>query len=183
MGQRGLSPRLGPPPLIVTRAETFAAGAKCAFTSVLWSILAQPMPIKDVKDQYAEVAPEVRRRLAERHFFGRPDTRFGLRLLNENGVRRISRLRHRDAVGLLLSCSPAVVGYSKQSLIAKEYVFYAIKRTCQSDPSLMTIKDKLIQLINERFKIYDQTECARKPRVFVAPNPSSVKVSLSQFIG
>ncbi len=183
MGRRGLSPRLGPPPLIVTRAETFAAGAKSAFTSVLWSILAQPKAIKDIKGQYAEVAPEVRCRLAERHFFGRPDTRFGLRLLNENGIRRVSRLRHRDAVGLLLSCSPAVVGHSKLSLTASAYVFYALKRACHSDPALMAIKDTLSKIINERFKIYELTGCGGKSRVFVAPRPSGLSVGISRLLG
>ena len=183
MGHRGLSPHLGPPPLIVNRAEDLVAGAKGAFTSVLWSTLAQPWPLEGVKDQYAEVAPEVRSRLTDRHFSVMPKTRFGLRLLNSNGIRRVSRLRHRDALGLLLCYSPAVVGFSKQSLTASSYVFYALKRGCQSDPALMAIKDTLIKLINERFKIYNQTECGRETRLFVAPRHSLLTVGIRALIG
>lgn len=177
-GKRGLSPNIGEPPQAVLRAEALVPGATDAFTSILWSSLKQPATSINVADQCGSIALEVKRRFSARHFSSKPGFHAGLGHLNLQGIRRLSRLKHMDALGLLLSYCPTVNGVSQLSLLAEAYVLSLVQRCCKEDRVLGEIKSALIGLISERFRIRDKTSRAKSNRIFLAPRVSLFAVSL-----
>ncbi len=181
-GERGLSAALGDPPHLVVRSEILAPGAREAFTSILWTALIQPVRSTHEGIQCGSIAHEVVRRLTAVHHSLNPASHAGFRLLNERGIRRLSRLRHRDALGLLLWYCPAVTKASRLSVTAEAYVFHLLNKCCDKDPALMKIKDGLIRLICERFRIRDKTSQCKNDKIFLGPRVSSFAVGLRLLI-
>ena len=176
LGKRGLSPKLEDVPLVVLRGEQLVAKASEAFRSILWTVLMGPETVSKIKDPYHSVAPEVKLELSKRHFSVASNAGTDVGSLNTLGIRRLSRLWHRDALGLLLSHCPAVKGASKVSLMAEAYVFNLLHCICQHDPALMAIKSELATLIKQRFGVKANAGWIRNAKPFIAPKISGVAV-------
>jgi hypothetical protein len=129
-------------------------------------------------DRRGSISIEVTSRLNARHFAPKSAVHAGLGLLNVQGIRRLSRLRHLDALGLLLCYCPVHMKPSKLSLTAEAYVLYLLQRCCDKDPGLMAIKSSLIKLLSARFRIQANTRCSYAGKVFLAPRVSSFAVGL-----
>jgi hypothetical protein len=181
-GKRGLSQAVGALPPVVERAEALVPGANEVFTSILWTALMQPLRSTPEGDQRGSISIEVTSRLNVRHFSGKPAVHAGLRLLNEQGIRRLSRLRHLDALGLLLSYCPVHMKPSKLSLTAEAYVLYSLHKCCDKDPALMAIKSSLIKLLSDRFRIQANNNCSDTGKIFLAPRVSSFAIGLRSLL-
>lgn len=181
-GKRGLSSSVGVQPPVVLRAEDLAPGAIEAFTSILWTALMPPLRSQHEENQRGSISIEVTSRLNARHFAPKSAVHAGLGLLNVQGIRRLSRLRHRDALGLLLCYCPVHMKPSKLSLTAEAYVLYLLQKCCDKDPALMAIKSSLIRLLNDRFRIQANTRCSDADNNFLAPRVSSFAVGLRSLL-
>ena len=182
-GTRGLSATTATPPPVVLRAEVLIQGATEAFTSILWTSLLQPMKSPCDANPCGSISTEVTRRLSARHFDAKSEVYAGIGLLNELGIRRLSRLKHRDSLGLLLFYCPAVMGVSKLSLIAEAYVLNLFRLCCQRDPALMSFKEVFMYLIAERYRLRQRTDSLENVQIFLAPRVSSLVLSLRLLIG
>jgi hypothetical protein len=169
-GKRGLSPSLQHLPVVVSRAEELLPGAISAFNSVLWSALMKPVTSTNCELDYDNVALEVRSRLFDRHFLKRSELNADVFTLNHLGIRRVARLRHRDALGLLLWHSPAATRVSSLSLTAEAYVFHVLHRSCCGDAALREVKSALVALITERYQLKIWANRPVDSRVFLAPH-------------
>jgi hypothetical protein len=181
-GKHGLSRTLGALPAVVERAEALVPGAIEAFTSILWTALMPPLMSTHDGDRRGSISIEVTSRLNARHFAPKSAVHAGLGLLNVQGIRRLSRLRHLDALGLLLCYCPVHMKPSKLSLTAEAYVLYLLQRCCDKDPGLMAIKSSLIKLLSARFRIQANTRCSYAGKVFLAPRVSSFAVGLRSLL-
>lgn len=182
-GKRGLSSSVGELPSVVLHAEALAPGATEAFTSILWTALMPHLRPTHIGNQSGSIAIEVKHRLSPRHYALQPAVNAGLGLLNEHGIRRLSRLKHRDALGLLLCHCSVHRKPSKISLTAEAYVFSLLQKCCDEDPALMAIKGSLNQLIRERLRIRDSTSFCKTDRIFLAPRVSAFSVGLRSLLG
>lgn len=144
-GARGLSASLEDVPPTVQRAEELASGMQSAFTSILWAALIKP------GNRRGSIAPEVQSRLFEHHFSILPKSADDVGRLNASGILRVSRLWHRDALGLLLCHCPAAIGYSSFSLTAETYVQHMLHWCARTDPAINCIRDPLKHLIESRY--------------------------------
>jgi len=182
-GARGLSPDLKTLPPIVKRAEDVLPGSIAAFTSILWSALVDPAKFAASTGELCSVAPEVSGRLCERHFAGSSKNRLDCRKLNLLGIRRLARLRHLDAVGLLLWHSLQTVQPSKLSITAEEYFFNSLQLYRRSDGALQDLMVPLMDLIKQRYPQIVSVNSAIGFKLFLAPRVSGVKVALRTLIG
>ena len=146
-GVRGLSASLEEVPEIVHRANEMAPGVLSAYTSILWVALTKP------GCRSGSIAPEVRSRLFDHHFSIPPESADDVGLLNASGILRVSRLWHRDALGLLLCHCPSVIGTSVLSLKAEAYVQHMLHWCASGDPAMNMIRDALNPLIASRYLI------------------------------
>jgi hypothetical protein len=146
-GARGLSASLEEVPEIVHRADELAPGVRSAFTSILWAALVKP------GNRRGSIAPEVRSRLFDHHFSIPPESADDVGLLNASGILRVSRLWHRDALGLLLCHCPSVIGTSVLSLKAEAYVQHMLYWCASGDPAMNMIRDALKPLMASRYSI------------------------------
>lgn len=181
-GKRGLSQAVGSLPPVVERAEALVPGANEAFTSILWTALMPPLRSQHEENQRGSISIEVTSRLNTRHFAPKSAVYAGLGLLNAQGIRRLSRLRHRDALGLLLCYCPVHMKPSQLSLTAEAYVLYLLQKCCDKDPALMAIKSSLIRLLSDRFRIQANTRCRDTGKIFLAPRVSSFAVGLRSLL-
>ena len=182
LGKRGLSPKLEEVPLVVTRAQELAPEVLVAYRSILWAALMGPATFSKTRDPYRSIASEVSARLSDRHFSTPSHARLGSLSLNKQGVCRLSRLWHRDALGLMLCHCSAVKGISKVSLTAEAYVFNLLHWSCHQDPALMAIKRELATLIKKRFAINAGADWIRNARPFIAPRISGIALGLRTLI-
>lgn len=144
-GTRGLSSSLEDVPSTVQRAEDLAPGMQSAFTSILWAALVKP------GNRRGSIAPEVRSRLFDHHFSMLPESADDVGRLNASGILRVSRLWHRDALGLLLCHCPAAIGHSSFSLRAETYVQHMLHWCARMDPAINSIREPLKHLIESRY--------------------------------
>lgn len=179
-GTRGVSAYLEGLPDVVRHAEALVPGAIAAYSSALWSALVEPHPWPGT---YQRIAPEVQARLLERHFFALPAKPSSPGPLSLYGVRRVSRIWHLDALGLLLCHCPAAISVSKLSLTAEAYVPNLLHWICQRDPALMAVKDELAALITRRYGITDRVGGVPEGRIFLAPKVSAVSQGLRLIFG
>ena len=173
-GTRGLSTSIEGIPDAVRNAEDLVPGATAAYTSILWSVLAEPsaLPVSDQK-----IGSEVRARLFERHFSALPAKPSSQGLLSLYGVRRVSRLWHRDALGLLLYHCPASIGVSRLSLTAEAYVSHLSGLICRRDLALRVVQDDMLALMKARFGV-PVRQGAMAERLFLAPKVNAISQGL-----
>lgn len=182
-GARGLSSSLEGLPDVVRNAEALVPGAIAAYNSILWRALAEP---NAWLESYQQVAPEVRSRLLAHHFRALParhawrDYPGGLSL---HGIRRVSRLWHRDALGLLLCQCPPAIGLSQLSFTAENYVLHLLNWACHKDEALLTVKDDLLALIDGRYGLKRQEDAVNKDRIFLAPRLGGISYNLRMLLG
>lgn len=179
-GTRGLSASLEGRPDVVRNAEALVPGAIAAYNSILWAALVEPHAWSGTSQR---IAPEARARLFERHFLALPAKPSSPGSLNLYGVRRVSRIWHLDALGLLLCHCPPAIGVSKLSLTAEAYVPNLLHRICQRDPALTAVKDELAALIAERYGITDRVGGVPEGRVFLAPKVNAISQGLRSIFG
>lgn len=179
-GARGLSPHLDELPSVVSRAEQLWPGTIAVYKSILWSTLMGPIDQSGIGFQYDAVSPEVQSRLLERHFTISSKT--GIKRLNRNGIRRLGRLRHLDALGLLLWHCPAVIGVSHFSLTAEAYVFHVLHRSSCRDPALRALAEALIALIKERFRVPPTVDTEPAAGNFLAPSVSVFEIAVRSIL-
>ena len=182
-GARGLSPDLKTLPPIVKRAEDVLPGSIAAFTSILWSVLVDPAKFAVSTDEFCSVAPEVSGRLRERHFSGSSSNGLDFRKLNLLGIRRLARLRHLDAVGLLLWHSLPAGPPSKRSITAEGYFFNSLRLYCRSDVALQDLMDLLTDLIKQRYPKIVCINSATGAKLFLAPRISGLAVAIRTLVG
>lgn len=182
-GTRGLSASLEGLPDLVRNAEALVPGAIAAYNSILWRALAEPNAWLDSCQQ---VAPEVRARLLAHHFQALPAMHAGRSrpgTLSLYGVRRVSRLWHRDALGLLLCHCPPAIGLSQLSFTAENYVLHLLNWACRRDAALLTVKDDLLSLIGDRCGVKGQVGAVGKDRTFLAPRLGGISYNLRMLLG
>ncbi|MPS90003.1 MAG: hypothetical protein E2585_15160 [Comamonas sp.] len=182
-GKRGLSASLEGIPDVVRNAEALVPGAIAAYNSILWRALAEP---NAWLDSCQDVAPEAQIRLFAHHFQALPAMHAGRSrpgALSLYGVRRVSRLWHRDALGLLLCHCPPVIGISPLSFTAENYVLHLLNWACRRDVTLLTVKDDLLALIGDRYGVTGQVDAVDKDRIFLAPRLGGISYSLRMLLG
>ncbi len=176
-GVRGLSASLEDVPSIVDRAEDLIPGMQSAFTSILWGALAKP------GTRRGSIAPEVRARLHNRHYGKKPESPDDPGMLNAAGIRRISRLWHRDALGLLLCHCPVAIGYTSLSLQAEAYVLHLLHWCSRSDPAIQRVSASLATLINSRYPMPHSLREGYTPKIFPARKRSTALIGLRMMVG
>lgn len=182
-GTRGLSASLEGLPDVVRNAEALAPGAIAAYNSILWRALAEPNAWLDLCQQ---VAPEVRSRLLAHHFQAFPARHAWHSCpgaLSIYGVRRVGRLWHRDALGLLLCHCPPAIGLSQLSFTAENYVLHLLNWACRKDEALLEVKDDLLTLIGARYGLKRQADAVNKDRVFLAPRLGGISYHMRMLLG
>lgn len=179
-GSRGISGFVDGAPDVVLRAEQWVPGSSDAFTSILWRALLAGESWQSVWSGQEALSDAVARRLMPRHFqaAGADTGR-----LNQAGVRRVSRLTHVDAIGLLLASSPRISGISHEALAAEDHVGPVLRRVCAVDAALRRLEVPLRQLIAERFPRAQIDGRAGDARVFPRKRVSGVSLGLRQLLG
>jgi hypothetical protein len=178
-GKRGICADRSVPD-VVTKATSFCPGSLPAYRSVLWSALCEPTPDTDLCVEADQIDPNVRERFGPRHFS--PFAQGGW-LLSESGVRRASRIAHRDTLGLLLLNCPPRVTLQRASLYAKDHVVGALLRACRADPHLQAIKTPLAALIAARIKKEFDPNDMSAARVFRVRRVSGMSVAIAGLLG
>lgn len=182
-GARGLSSSLEGLPDVVRNAEALVPGAIAAYNSILWRALAEPNAWLDLCQQ---VAPEVRSRLLAHHFRALPARHVWCDYpgaLSLYGIRRVSRLWHRDALGLLLCQCPPAIGLSQLSFTAENYVLHLLNWACRKDEALLAVKDDLLTLIGGRYGLKRQADAVNKDRIFLAPRLGGISYHMRMLLG
>jgi hypothetical protein len=176
--KRGLSYLIDGEPEVVLRAEEWVPGSASAFSSLLWPVLYYGMDARGIRLSDGVVAPEVRRRLHNRHFAG-PHEEW---TLNELGVRRVGRIVHRDALALILLHCPHVVGVTPVSVLAEEAVPLLLDRLCRFDPAMRAIQEEVQGLVAERFPDVLTPGQANRGRAFPR-RPGMLSLGLRAVLG
>lgn len=176
-GARGLSASLEDVPEIVHRADELALGMRSAFTSILWAALVKP------GNRRGSIAPEVRSRLFDHHFSILPESADDAGRLNASGILRVSRLWHRDALGLLLCHCPAAIGHSSLSLKAEAYVQHMLHWCAHTDPAINMIHDPLKPLIESRYPMPGGLMKAVDHKIFPIKKRLTSLVGLRMLLG
>lgn len=148
-GTRGLGTDRNAVPAVIKRGEARYAGSSQCFRSILWRALSEDAEngLQAVRDD--EVAPEVRARLRSQHLTLLDGGRQWR--LTQLGVRRVGRLSHIDALGLLLAHSYPLAATSELSVLAEDCVSAVFARVCRVDSAFWALKDPLASLIKSRF--------------------------------
>lgn len=173
--QRGLSDSVDDLPQAVLNAEMLVRGSACAFTSILWRALALGPEARRRGVAADMVSAEVITRLRVDHF--EPGC-LGEWRLNLLGIRRLGRVAHRDAVGLLLLHSPLCDRVSENSLIAEQYARFVFDRACERDEALRAVRVQVLCCINEQLQNEPDPADCESTRLFLAPRVSAASVSL-----
>lgn len=176
-GVRGLSASLEDVPLIVHRAEDLTPGVQSAFTSILWTALAKP------GTRCGSISPEVRVRLHDRHYSKKPGNSDDPGMLNAAGIRRISRLWHRDAMGLLLCHCPVAIGYTYLSFQAESYLLHLLHWCSRSDPAIQRVSASLAAIIDSRYPMPHNFRVGYTQKIFPAPKGSTFLMGLRMMLG
>jgi hypothetical protein len=179
-GSRGISAFVDGTPDVVRRAEQWVAGSSGAFTSLLWRTLLPDATWQSVWSGVEGLSEDVSRRLMPRHL---QSTGVGVACLNEAGVRRVSRLAHVDAIGLLLARSPRISGITHEALAAEDCVGLVLRRVCAVDAALRQVEVPLRQLIKERFPQVPIDGQAGDTRAFTSRRVSGIRLGLRRLLG
>lgn len=176
-GTRGLSSRLDEVHPIVLRADHLLPGSLAVYTSILWrALVSGPASDRQLGSSQA-VTREVLSRIFDRHFENREALK-----LNLLGVRRLSRISHIDAVGLLLrQCEPAIEA-TTTSLTAQAYVLHLIHQLSVRDCALQAIQKELVELVKERYLGLRAKDDQDSAKIFLGPRVSSTSTSLRRYV-
>lgn len=176
-GTRGLSSRLDEVHPIVLRADQLVPSSLAVYTSILWRALVSGPESERQIGSSQLVTREVINRMSDRHF----ESRAALKL-NLLGVRRLSRISHIDAVGLLLrQCEPAIDA-TTTSLTAEAYIFHLIHRSSIRDCALQAIQKDLVGLVKERYPGLRAKDDQDSTKIFLGPRVSSIATSLRRHV-
>jgi hypothetical protein len=148
-GKRGLSADLDSNPKLVEGASTLWPDSEAVYNSCIWGALSRTACFYKPQDRFVFASPEVLRRLPHRYLVDDPYKR---PRFTETGVRRLGRLTHIEALGLLLLNASGHAGWSHQAYVANLCVPAVFARLCKYDESFAAIADGVQSLIKERYE-------------------------------
>jgi hypothetical protein len=143
-GTRGLAAGGHAIPAVVEHGEDRYPGSSQCYRSILWRALSSKRH-QNLRPDDEGVGNEVRARLRHDHL-NRLEGASQWQL-TELGVRRVGRLTHIDALGLLLASSYPLAGPSVASLLAGDCISAVFARLCKVDLVLRALKHPLVDLI------------------------------------
>lgn len=82
----------------------------------------------------------------------------------------------------MFHCPPAI-GLSQLSFTAEKYVLHLPNWACRRDLASLTVKDDLLALIGDRYKLRGEVDAVDKDRIFLVPRLDGISYSLRMLLG
>lgn len=146
-GSRGLSDTLGDIPPFVKKSASAWMESEAVYSSCLWTALHEKSWVYRAIGGGWQISGHVSRRLTDHHYCGGGKVpRF-----TPAGVRRLGRLTHIDALGLLLLIGGRFDGGGFESALARLYVPAVFGRLCLVDLAFASLAGAFEELIGCRY--------------------------------
>ena len=145
-GTRGLSAYLDDVPPFVRKAGSLWPDSEAVYASCTWQALHSKAFMCKALGQVTAACPEVLKRLP-----ALPADWNRWHPVPEAWVRRVGRLTHLDALGLLLFAGSRHAGYYREAYLANEYLPAVFGRLCLHDPAFSAIAGGVRALIAEAY--------------------------------